>query len=49
MREYLITTDNTGDLPKDYLARREVPTMWLPYFLDGETYRADNSLPDEEF
>ena len=49
MREYLITTDNTGDLPEDYLARHEVPTMWLPYFLDGETYRADNSLPYEQF
>ncbi len=49
MRDYLITTDNTGDLPEEYLREHEVPIMFLPYFLDGQTYTAENSLPYQEF
>ncbi len=48
-RDYLITTDNTGDLPEDYIAEHQIPTMWLPYFLEEKEYRADNSLPYQEF
>ena len=49
MRDYVITTDNTCDLPKEYLEQHEVPTMSLTYILDGETYTEENSLPYQDF
>lgn len=49
MDSYLITTDNTGDLPEDYIAEHQLKTMWLPYFLEGEVYREDSSLPYQDF
>ena len=49
MRDYVITTDNTCDLPKEYLKEHEVPTMSLTYILDGETYTEENSLPYQDF
>lgn len=49
MRDYLITTDNTTDLPESYFAEHELHGMFLPYILDGVTYTADNSLPYREF
>ncbi len=49
MESYLITTDNMGDLPDEYIAEHQIPTMSLTYLLDGETYTAENSLPYQEF
>ena len=41
----MITTDNTCDLPQEYLKEHEVPTMSLTYILDGKTYTEENSCP----
>jgi DegV family protein with EDD domain len=49
MAEYLISTDNMCDLPESYLAEHQIPTMSLTYFMDGETYTAEHSLPCQEF
>lgn len=49
MRDYVITTDNTCDLPQEYLKEHEVPTMSLTYILDGKTYTEENSLPYQDF
>ena len=49
MESYLITTDNMGDLPDEYIAEHRIPTMSLTYLLDGQTYNAENSLPYQEF
>lgn len=49
MGEYLITTDNMGDLPDEYLVKHQVPAMSLTYILDGQTYNTENSLPYQEF
>lgn len=49
MENYLITTDNMGDLPEEYIAEHQIPVMSLTYLLDGQTYTAENSLPYQEF
>lgn len=49
MNDYLITTDNMGDLPEEYIEEHRIPTMSLTYLLDGQTYNAENSLPYQEF
>lgn len=49
MESYLITTDNMGDLPDEYIAEHRIPTMSLTYLLDGQAYNAENSLPYQEF
>jgi DegV family protein with EDD domain len=49
MADYLITTDNMADLPEEYLAQHQLPTMSLTYLLDGQIYNAENSLPYQEF
>lgn len=49
MKDYLITTDNMGDLPEEYVAEHQIPTMSLTYLLDGKTYNEENSLPYQEF
>ena len=49
MRDYIITTDNTCDLPSEYLKEHQVLCMSLTYILDGKTYTEDNSLSYQEF
>lgn len=49
MKDYQITTDNMGDLPKEYIEEHHIPMMSLTYMLDGKTYSAENSLPYQEF
>ena len=38
MRDFVITTDSTVDLPKEWLEEHRVPTLRLAYTIDGETY-----------
>lgn len=47
--DYLITTDNMADFPKEYIAEHGLRTMSLTYLLDGKTYDAENSLSSQEF
>lgn len=49
MGDYLITTDNMTDFPKEYIKEHDLPMMSLTYFLDGVMYTAENSLSSEEF
>lgn len=46
---YIISTDNTTDLPKDYLEKHQLPLLFMPCILDGETFDADHELPAEDF
>lgn len=46
---YIISTDNTTDLPKDYLEKHHLPLLFMPCILDGETFDADHELPAEDF
>ena len=49
MREYVIFTDNTADLPADYLSKNGVEKLFLNYTIDGQTYEQTNELPVQEF
>lgn len=49
MREFLITTDSTVDLPKEYLEENQNPVLSLAYILEGITYEDMNGLPYKAF
>ena len=49
MREYVVFTDNTADLPADYLSKNGVEKLFLNYTIDGQTYDQTNELPVQEF
>ena len=49
MRDYIIMTDSTADLPDSYLTEHNIAVISLPYTIDGVTYTKENSLPEKEF
>lgn len=49
MGDYIITSDNMGDLPESYLQNNDVRTMSLTYLIDGESYDEEHPLPYKEF
>ncbi|MDD2981356.1 MAG: DegV family protein [Hespellia sp.] len=49
MNKFVITTDSTVDLPKEYLQEKQIPIMHLTYTIDGETYPDMEGLSSKEF
>ncbi|MCI8549217.1 MAG: DegV family protein [Lachnospiraceae bacterium] len=49
MSEYMIMTDSSCDLPKDYIRERNLDVLNLFYNLDGEVYGGDKQLEIGEF
>ena len=50
MSEYIIMTDSTVDLPKEYLIEElQVPYIPLSYIMDGVTYEDMSGLSGQEF
>lgn len=49
MKNFIITTDTTADLPAEYIARHELGIMSLTYTLEGTTYTWENPLPVKDF
>ncbi len=49
MQKFVITTDNMADLPETYYAEHQIPYMYLPYTMDGKTYRKENELKSSDF
>lgn len=49
MTDYVITTDNTTDLPDEYVEKHGLGMMSLTYMIDGETYNKKHELPYKEF
>ena len=49
MREYVITTDNTADLPYSYYKQHDIEYMYLTYQMEGETYGKKNELEYKDF
>ena len=49
MRDFVITTDSTVDLPKEWLEEHRVPTLRLAYTIDGEHYPDMDGLSKKEF
>ncbi|MGN0143041.1 MAG: DegV family protein [Roseburia sp.] len=49
MKDYIITTDSTADLPISYVTEHHIGMMSLPYTIEGKTYTWENPLPEKEF
>lgn len=49
MREYIISTDSTADLPVDYLKEHKIFVHPLYYNIEGQVYGGDNDLTPSEF
>lgn len=49
MHKYIISTDNTTDLPKDYIQKHQLPVMFMPCILDGETFDDEHELSAKDF
>lgn len=49
MREFVITTDSTVDLPKAFLEEKKVNILRLSYIIDGTTYQDMGELSCKEF
>ena len=49
MENYVITTDNTADLPYSYYKEHQVEYMYLTYQLEAVTYNKENELDVKEF
>ncbi len=49
MRNFVITTDTTSDLPDDYISKHNITVLPLTYVLEGITYTQENGLEFSEF
>ena len=49
MSEFIISTDSTVDLPKQFLEEKRVPVVSLSYIIDGATYKDGEGLTSKEF
>lgn len=49
MKDFVITTDSTVDLPKEWLQERHVPVIPLSYTINGQSYPDMEGLSKKEF
>lgn len=49
MRDFVITTDTTSDLPADYVKEHHLGMMSLTYTIHDETYTWEKPLPVKDF
>ncbi len=49
MKDFIITTDTTADLPADYIEKYHIKLLSMSYILEGETYTWDRPLPVKDF
>lgn len=49
MRDYVIVTDSTTDLPAEYVKKHGLYMMSLPYTIDGTTYTWEQPMPIKQF
>jgi len=49
VKEFVITTDSTVDLSKEFLEEKDITVLSLSYILDGVTYRDMDGLSGKEF
>ncbi len=49
MKDFIITTDTTADLPAEYVKKHDLRLMSLPYTMEGVTYTLENPMPVKEF
>lgn len=48
-RNYVICTDDTSDLPKEFYKENNIELFNMPYMIGDVQYRGENSLPIHEF
>ena len=49
MREYVIVSDSTVDLPESMVEGQGIPVLYLKYMMDGATYQDRKGLSPKEF
>lgn len=49
MSNFIITTDSTVDMPKEYVQEKNIPIISLSYIIDGVTYKDMDGLSGKEF
>ncbi|MDD3277618.1 MAG: DegV family protein [Lachnospiraceae bacterium] len=49
MSDYIITTENTCDMPYSYYEEHHVETMFLPCTLNGQVYNKEHDIESAEF
>ena len=49
MKEFVIVTDTTTDLPREYVEKHHLYMMSLPYTLEGTSYTWENPMPSKSF
>ena len=49
MADYIITTDNTADLPAEYLAKHQIPYMKLSYIFGDDVYAGEADFDAKAF
>lgn len=49
MKNFIITTDTTSDLPVEYIQEHHIGMLSLTYTLEGNTYNWDNPMPVKDF
>lgn len=49
MREYVITTDNTTDFPRDYYEKNQLDYLYLSYTMEGKNYGKHEEMDPKEF
>lgn len=49
MKDYIILTDSTTDLPLSYFKEHNVEFVTLSYTIEGETYEGDHQLDEKKF
>lgn len=48
-KDYVIMSDNMGDLPQSYYTQHQIPIMYLSYTMEGETFEEGHMQSNEEF
>lgn len=49
MKEFVITTDTSCDMPKSYYENNQIGILSLSCLMDGETYNYYHDMPEKEF
>ncbi|MBQ0058945.1 MAG: DegV family protein [Lachnospiraceae bacterium] len=49
MRDYIIISDSTTDLPASYCEEHNLPLICLSYILEGNTYKDGEGMTMSEF
>lgn len=49
MRDFIISTDTTADLPADFVKENNIDVHTLFYSLDNTIYGPDNAMPEKDF